>query len=193
MIWKEQKMLILADLHLGKITHFRKQGIPLPKEVEKDNFDRFSYLILNHNVDSILILGDLFHSEYNSEWEAFLTFLSRFPNKKFILVKGNHDILGASNYITDNLEVHKECYINGPFHFTHHPEDHNLYNVCGHIHPAVKLKGKGLQRLRLPCFFFGLNQAIIPAFGSFTGTYTLEPQKEDQVYVVASERVIKVV
>ena len=57
LIWDEKKLLVLADLHLGKVTHFRKEGIPLPKEVEKDNYDRFSYLLLNNDIERVIILS----------------------------------------------------------------------------------------------------------------------------------------
>lgn len=186
-------MLILADLHLGKVTHFRKNGIPLPKQVEKDNYDRFSYLILNYHPEVILILGDLFHSHYNDEWEAFLNFISLFPKKEFILVKGNHDILDKKKYLGPNLTVYNEDFQSGPFHFTHHPEKHeHLYNICGHIHPSVRLRGKGLQRLNLPCFYFSIESAVLPAFGSFTGTYRVEPKKTDEIYAITEKQVIQV-
>ena len=192
MLWQDKKMLILADLHLGKITHFRKQGIPLPKEVELDNFDRFSYLILNYPIDTILILGDLFHSDYNSEWQNFLKFINQFPEKNFILVKGNHDILDPALYVGENLELHEHSLEIGPFSFTHIPEKNKLFNICGHIHPSVRLKGKGLQRLKLSCFYFKENQAILPAFGSFTGTHRLEPTTGDIIFAIGGERVIRV-
>lgn len=192
-IWSEEQMLILADLHLGKITHFRKQGIPIPKEGEKDNFDRFSFLILNYPVKKILILGDLFHSDYNAQWEAFLEFLDKFPKKEFILVKGNHDILDNNNYKRKNLSVYPLSLEIPPFYFTHHPEDSALYNVCGHIHPGIKMAGKGLQRIRLACFYFGENQSILPAFGEFTGLHIIEPKNEsDNIYAITSKRVMKV-
>jgi len=135
LIWEERKTLILADLHLGKITHFRKRGIPVPQDGERDNFERFSYLILNHEVDTVLILGDLFHSDYNAQWDNFLGFLDAFSDIEFKLVMGNHDILDANKYIAKNLTVYQENLVIPPFNFTHHPEESVLYNICGHIHP----------------------------------------------------------
>ena len=191
--WPQQQMLILADLHLGKITHFRKHGIGLPKAGEKDNFDRFAYLLLNYPVQQILILGDLFHSDHNSEWEAFLSFLDRFPEKTFILVKGNHDILSENDYSRKNLRVVPHALELGPFYFTHHPEDSILYNICGHIHPGIIMSGKGLQRLRLPCFYFSQGQGIMPAFGAFTGLHVIEPaNEEDSIFAITPKKVIKV-
>ncbi len=37
-IWfKERKLLLLADLHFGKINHFRKSGIPVPARANDKN------------------------------------------------------------------------------------------------------------------------------------------------------------
>ncbi len=192
LIWEKKSTLILADLHLGKITHFRKAGIALPKAAEKDNFDRFSYLLLNHDVQEIIILGDLFHSDYNDQWPAFIEFIGHFPELHFHLVLGNHDILSADNYISTNLTTHS-TYSAGPFIFTHKPEDHDgYYNMCGHIHPSIIMNGKGLQRLRLPCFHFTHNKVIFPAFGAFTGTYNVSPIEEDHVFVTTDQSIIKV-
>lgn len=195
-VWEEEKALILADLHLGKTTHFRKSGIPLPKLVELDNYDRFSYLLLNHTVEKVFILGDLFHSDYNSEWDRFRQFLKKFIDIKFFLIMGNHDILGSDAYDgIDNLEIFYDGHIVGPFLMTHFPLEQaheKLYNLCGHIHPSVKLKGQGLQRLRIPCFAFKENMLIMPAFGAFTGTKDLELEEEDEIYAVTDRTIIKV-
>ncbi|MCB0373931.1 MAG: metallophosphoesterase, partial [Muricauda sp.] len=66
------------------------------------------------------------------------------------------------------------------------------FTFCGHIHPAVKLSGFGRQQLRLPCFFKSKNQMILPAFGEFTGTHALKPKKEDEVYVIVEDSVVKI-
>jgi metallophosphoesterase superfamily enzyme len=29
--WQEKQTLLIGDLHLGKITHFRKEGIAIPQ------------------------------------------------------------------------------------------------------------------------------------------------------------------
>jgi DNA ligase-associated metallophosphoesterase len=192
LIWDEKKLLILADLHLGKVTHFRKEGIPLPKEVEKDNYDRFSYLLLNNDLERVIILGDLFHSEYNTEWQQFMDFLRTFSHISFDLVLGNHDILSTDQYTADNLIIHETLTI-PPFFMTHEPQkQENLVNMCGHIHPSIIMKGKGLQRLRLPCFYLNHDGLILPAFGAFTGTHSISPSEEDNIFVISKEAIIKV-
>lgn len=195
LIWKETNTLVLADLHLGKATHFRKAGIGIPLEVETANLDKLAQLLLDHPVQRILILGDLFHSHHNAAWEEFKDFLSKFPTLPFLLVKGNHDILPEAAYEADNLKVYDEELQEGPFLFTHIPLEkaqEGLYNVCGHLHPGVVLRGKGRQSLKLPCFHFMQHSLIVPAFGAFTGTARISSVAEDEVYAISDTQVIKV-
>lgn len=195
MIWRETETLVLADLHLGKATHFRKAGIGVPLEVETANLDKLAQLILDHKVKRVLMLGDLFHSHHNSAWEDFKDFLSKFSTLPFVLVKGNHDILPAAAYTADNLQVYEEELVEGPFLFTHIPlakARNELYNVCGHLHPGVLLRGRGRQSIKLPCFHFAQKVLIVPAFGAFTGTAKISSAKTDEVYAISDTTVIKV-
>ncbi len=53
------------------------------------------------------------------------------------------------------------------------------------------MRGKASQSLRLPCFYFGENGGIMPAFGEFTGTYTIKPKKGEKVFVIADDEVMR--
>lgn len=193
MIWQDKACLILADLHMGKITHFRKSGLPLPRQAELENYERLSTILLNHKIDRVLILGDLFHSTMNSEWDIFSRFLSEFSHISFELVHGNHDILPGEAYTHDNFTLLGERYTEGPFLFSHKQESEATgYNIYGHIHPGIRLEGKGRQSLRLPCFAFGENEAILPAFGTFTGLHCLNPGYSDKIFVISGYSVMEV-
>mgnify|MGYP001551808510 CR=1 FL=1 len=193
MIWQEEQCLILSDLHLGKLTHFRKSGMAVPRLAESENYERLSFLLLNHRIERVLILGDLFHSELNSEWSGFKQFLEGFPEIRFELVPGNHDILPEEQYYHKNFQKLSISNNEGPFSFTHHPQkQEQLFNICGHIHPGVSLRGMGKQALRLPCFFITAKQLIMPAFGSFTGLHVMEPREGDRIYVVSDNSILEI-
>ena len=189
--WKKQSMLILTDLHLGKAGHFRKAGIPIPTGVHQADLQCLGKLITRYQAQKILMLGDLFHSEINSEWQSFRDFLNQHYQLEFILVKGNHDILPKDAYCEPNLKVYEERWEFSPFSFRHHPIEYpemgSGYPVCGHIHPGYKVKIKAGQSIKLPCFFFSASQAILPAFGKFTGCVHVAKKAEDQVFVILSE------
>ncbi|MEM9886627.1 MAG: ligase-associated DNA damage response endonuclease PdeM [Bacteroidota bacterium] len=194
LFWEEQRALLIADLHLGKAKHFRKSGIAVPADVGNENWDKLIALLLDFQPERVWFLGDLFHSTYNDAWEELKTLMQQFSSIKFTLIKGNHDILKKQKYLEANLEVIDELY-EAPFWLTHHPQEEvkmGFYNLAGHIHPSVRLEGSGKQRLRLPCFYFGKAQAILPAFGSFTGTARIQAKIGDQVFVVLEDQVLEV-
>src|SRR5690606_18196423 len=113
---------------------------------------------------------------------------------QFELVLGNHDIMSGLQYERKGMLLHDEL-IMDKFILTHHPQEEvspHLYNLAGHIHPGVCLYGKGRQALTLPCFYFGVQQALLPAFGVFTGLARIKPVKADKVYVIVEHKVMAV-
>lgn len=192
--WKNRRILLLADLHLGKVNHFRKSGFAVPSGANDRNVELMIEVINLTKPERILCLGDLFHSHYNTEWEVFGELVRHFSSVSFELVLGNHDIMSERQYERKGIQLHDQLNI-GPFVFTHHPMNEvpaNFYNIAGHIHPGVVLRGKGRQSITLPCFCFGSRQAYLPAFGIFTGLALITPQKEDKVFVVAENKIMSV-
>ena len=192
--WKSQSSLLVSDLHLGKINHFRKAGIPVPSKANDHNLEVLIDLVRLCKPTRILCLGDLFHSHYNAEWEVFGEVVQHFSHISFELVQGNHDIMGTYQYVRKGIKVHGSLAI-GKFLLTHHPLESiptGMYNIAGHVHPGVSLRGRGRQAMTLPCFFFGERQALLPAFGKFTGLARIAPKKEDKVYIVAEDQVMYV-
>lgn len=186
-----KQQLILSDLHLGKAAHFRKNGIPLPTPTKSTDLENLQELINHLQPKKIILLGDLFHSDYNTEWLLFQQFLNHNNLLSFVLVKGNHDVLKKEVYNIQNLVVVDK--IDEPdFIFTHHPiKKSTRINFCGHIHPALKVTGKAKQSITFPCFYFGANNFIFPAFGSLTGLCVLKPEKDATYYLVSLNRVVE--
>lgn len=189
--WPTQKAILVADLHIGKVGHFRKNGIAVPGKTENNNLWRLANMLLDYKPETVYFLGDLFHSYHNAAWEKFVDFLNGFPKIDWVLVRGNHDILEASNFEDARIEVIDRLEI-GPFFLTHDREETDLYNLHGHIHPGVTMKGLGRQRLSLPCFFFGETYGILPSFGDFTGLFKLKPREGDRVFVAVENTVLQV-
>ena len=193
--WQEEKILVVADVHLGKVGHFRKAGIAIPRSLEQEDLSMLSDLIHLYQPEKILFLGDLFHSDHNNDWDWLVLWRDLFKNVEMILVKGNHDIIADKFYLDSGFSLH-DTYPLGPFLFIHAPlplkklQDESSYIVSGHIHPGVKLRGKGRQALTLPCFHFGTRQAILPAFGKFTGRFCLDCDESDRIFGVLKDSVV---
>ena len=189
--WKEKSMLLIADVHLGKVSHFRKYGSAVPHAAITYNFDNLDTLIDFFQPDRICFLGDLFHSSLNMEWKLFEDWMCS-RREIVVLVAGNHDIISPTLYEGCGVKIHQEIQL-GPFLLTHHPEiREGFFNFSGHIHPGIKLFGPGRQVLKLSCFFKTEDQLILPAFGTFTGNYYLDPKPGDSVYAVTKNEVILV-
>lgn len=190
--WKARKSLLIADLHLGKSGHFRKAGVAIPSSVHNDDLRRLARIISENEVDKLYLLGDLFHSQHNREWETFISWRHQFPDIEFHLIKGNHDIMDQQLFADGDIILHKEPLVIHPFVFSHEQKKYdsaNLYQLFGHIHPGVRLNGRGLQSVSLPCFCFSYSGGVLPAFGTFTGHSIIRPSPEDAVFVLCGDKV----
>lgn len=195
-IWIQSlRILLIADLHFGKAAHFRKSGIPIPEPVHDADLYQLKKLKDEYRPSNTYFLGDLFHSDWNSQWEYFMQFLKHFPNTEFHLVKGNHDILSPLAYLQSELKIHNKPLTLGRLILSHEPMEtipEGHLNLCGHIHPAVRLVGKARQSVRIPCFYQTGSQLILPAFGNFTGLALVKPKDGDQIWGITPEKIIPV-
>jgi DNA ligase-associated metallophosphoesterase len=195
--WQQEKALIVADVHLGKVGHFRKSGIAVPRDMEQSDLAALSDIVDEHRPEKLIFLGDFFHSDINSDWDWFILWRSQFPKLQIILVRGNHDIIDDSHYLRLNILLYDQLLI-GPFVMLHHPLTDeallqvNGYSFCGHLHPGVSLTGKGRQHITLPCFAFGARQAILPSFGKFTGRVAIRSSKTDKIFAVLKDKVLAI-
>jgi DNA ligase-associated metallophosphoesterase len=62
------------------------------------------------------------------------------------------------------------------------PETH--YSFSGHIHPGITISGAGKQSLRFPCYYFGADYAVLPAFSRFTGTASMERSPGSSIFAI---------
>lgn len=189
-------MLIIADLHFGKINHFRQAGMPVPAAANRHNEETLIDLINQTRPARVVFLGDLFHSHYNDQWETVGQIMTHFAAVSFELVRGNHDIMSETQYIRKGLKV-VDVIDAGVYLLSHEPMPHDdipegRINMAGHLHPGARLVGRGRQGIVLPCFWLSPNQLILPAFGSFTGLATIRPGALDRVWIIVESKIMEV-
>jgi DNA ligase-associated metallophosphoesterase len=195
MYWEDAQTLIASDLHLGKGGHFRKSGIALPQQMMKHDLMRLFDLLQHFKPKTLLVVGDMFHSEANKELDWFSRWRNDMAQLNITLVKGNHDILHKDWYHQNGIEL-QDTWQQSNIHFVHDPAELSIKPgagtgfISGHIHPGIRISGIGRQTLRFPCFYFSKQQCILPAFGLFTGTFALKPKKADVVYAIADQKII---
>ena len=177
-----EKILAIADLHIGYEQALNEQSILAPrtmfKEIEKEIKG-----LLKLKPKIIVINGDLKH-EFGrisrQEWKDvsnILDFLKKHA-EKIILIKGNHDTILESitnkNQVSSVPIILKDFYIKDNICFMH---GHKMLTECldkkiktivlGHRHPALVLRDKA-KRESYKCFLVGRwknkNIIIMPSF-----------------------------
>ena len=56
LFWEKESTLILSDVHVGKITHFIKNGIPLPENSSFSNLKLFKSIISEYQPQKVFFL-----------------------------------------------------------------------------------------------------------------------------------------
>jgi DNA ligase-associated metallophosphoesterase len=195
LFWQEEKLLVVADLHFGKAQIFREYGIPIPGGTTADDLERLSYRMDQIQPRKLLFLGDLVHGRIvkpNGFERSIALWRQRHKNIELLLATGNHDPRCGDPPAQFRFDHVAAKIIVGPFIFSHKPGfEGSFYGFAGHLHPAVTITGKGRLKETLPCFCFGPRAALLPAFGSFTGTQVIHPTTEDRIYVVAGDEVVE--
>jgi uncharacterized protein len=194
--WPAGGALFVADFHLGKAASFRSAGIAMPPGTTAENIDRLERAISRSRARHLVFLGDFLHSAQGrapDTLKQFARWREANPALAITLVRGNHDDRAGDPPPEWKFRCVDPGERLGPFALVHDPAaSANGYALAGHIHPAVRLSGRGEQSLRLPCFWFGARVGVLPSFGAFTGSAVVRPRAGDQVFVVAQGAVMRV-
>jgi DNA ligase-associated metallophosphoesterase len=192
----DHRTLLVADAHFGKAASFRALGVPVPRGTTAETLSRLEAAVARTGAHTLVFLGDLLHSRHGrtpaalAELSAWRTSRS---DLRLVLVRGNHDRHAGDPPAGLGFEIVDDGWRLGPFACRHAPESGDAgYVLCGHLHPAVILRGAADGRLRLPCFHFGTVVGVLPAFGAFTGSAVVVPAAGDRVFAVAEDRVLEV-
>ncbi|MEO5814359.1 MAG: ligase-associated DNA damage response endonuclease PdeM [Gemmatimonadaceae bacterium] len=195
--WRRRKMLLVADPHFGKAASFRTLGVFVPKGTTNEAISRLDTLIARLEPAQVVFLGDFLHAKEgrNAEtFDALAEWRARHASIGMQLVRGNHDKRAGDPPAEVGIVSIDGPLLAAPFAFAHHPVSVSGYYVlAGHTHPCAVLTGRARQRERLPCFWFGADVGVLPAFGDFTGCAEVETESDDTVWVVAGETVAPVI
>lgn len=191
--WPGGRVLFIADLHIGKAATYRALGQPVPGGTTQQNLARLDALIAAHAPGHIVFLGDFLHAAQARTPQvlaALEAWRATHADIVMTLVRGNHDSRAGDPPVALDIEVVDEPFLLGPFACCHHPQSHATHFVlAGHLHPVCRLYGPGRDSVRLPCFVSDARQAVLPAFGEFTGGWLMEAAPERRFYAVGGETV----
>jgi DNA ligase-associated metallophosphoesterase len=188
--------LLVADTHFGKAAAFRAGGFPVPGGTTAANLARLDDALVRTGAARIVFLGDFLHARQGRApvtMERLVEWRRARGGIEMVLVRGNHDRGAGDPPREFDVRCVEAPLVEPPFVLAHHPTTSpEGYVLAGHVHPAVRLFGRGRQRERLPCFHFAAAGAILPAFGDFTGVAEVTPAPGDRVFVIAEGEVVQV-
>lgn len=192
LFWKEEKALILSDLHIGKTAHFRKNGIALANQIMKNDLERLSILIEYFRPEKFIVVGDLLHAGDNSDVDEFCTWRNRYNELQFHLIEGNHDKISKKlesklclNFKSESLEIHDFLLIHD------FEKKQEKFQITGHIHPGFVINSP-VKKIKLPCFVVTENQILLPAFSEFTGLDTKNLPKKGRFFVFTNAEIYEI-
>lgn len=192
LFWKEQKALILSDLHIGKTAHFRKNGIALANQIMKNDLERLSILIEYFQPEKFLVVGDLLHAGDNSDVDEFCIWRSQYPDLEFYLIEGNHDRISKTLESKLCLNVKSKSLELNDFVLVHDFEKKQpKLQITGHIHPGFMIHS-AVKKIKLPCFVVTDNQLLLPAFSEFTGLDTKNLPKNGRFYIFTDAEIYEI-
>lgn len=186
--WPAGEALLIADIHFGKAAAYRALGQPVPRGTTTSNLQRLDALLAQYRCRQLIFLGDFLHARQShapATLAALHAWRERHAGLDILLIRGNHDRSAGDPPPTLGIRVVAEPCLLGPFALQHEPTPHPSHHVlAGHVHPVCMLRGRGRQRLRLPCFSLEERSTLLPAFGAFTGGMQVSAQPGRRLYAV---------
>ena len=191
----KERTLVIADPHFGKAATFRQAGIGIPHGTTAADLERLDRALARTGAQRLVILGDFFHAAQGRSPKTLATigqWLQARRQLEVVLVRGNHDRHSGDPPAGWSIGCAMPPLVDGDWTYYHMPADANEGCVlAGHIHPAVRLHDPCGTYVRTPCFWFRERTVVLPAFGSFTGTYVVSPAMEDRVFAVGPDAVVE--
>jgi DNA ligase-associated metallophosphoesterase len=182
-----ERVLIIADLHLGYAWAQRSAGNLVPLSQRVDGLDRLNELIDAYSPARTVLLGDIVHDAVDVE--PLTAELRRLrdefgPRTEIVLVAGNHDrrLKKLLDSKAIDLQLVREIQI-GPHRLVHGDgaalgqakaelataSSRGGFVFCGHEHPAITLSDRVASYAKCPCFVEGDGLLMLPAFSEWAG------------------------
>jgi uncharacterized protein len=168
-----ERVLAVADLHLGYAWAHRLSGQLMPIPPTNDTLARLSDLQRDYEPREIVVLGDIVHramalTVLEEEIRELFTTLS--PRTRLTFLSGNHDRqlaevlkqwdlpiqLAESRAVGGNLLVHGDKALSEP--------SRGQRVVMGHEHPAISIGDGVTTSQKCPCFLVSTGLIVLPAF-----------------------------
>ena len=179
LVWEEQFLLVVSDLHLEKGSSYAARGVLLPPYDTAATLGRLADVIARHDPRMVIALGDSFHDRNAHERlpdadRDTLTALQ--AGRDWIWISGNHDPALPSSL---GGMVATEVAI-GRIAFRHEPTG-AFGEIAGHLHPKARVASRG-RAMERRCFASDGERAVMPAFGAYAGGLSIRDRAFQKVF-----------
>lgn len=166
LLWEDERLLVVSDLHLEKGSSFAKRGTLLPPFDTAATLARLASIIARYDPRTVIALGDSFHDReaHMRLPDADRMQLAALQTRRdWIWISGNHDPalprdLGGT--VADIIAI-------GTITFRHEPTGARG-EIAGHLHPKARVATRA-RTVERRCFVSDGERAIMPAFGAYAG------------------------
>jgi uncharacterized protein len=197
--WPEERMLVVADLHLEKGSAYARRRVFLPPYDTAMTLAALAALIARYAPRAVVALGDSFHdndgaARLPAQYRTALRELQ--IGRTWIWIAGNHD-----PHLPPNLGgvLHDKLNVGGVI-FRHEPAaDETGIEIAGHLHPVAHVVSRA-GSVRRRCFVSSDRRCVLPAFGAYAGGLNFHDMAfaplfaggERFAHVMGRERIYKV-
>ena len=166
--WADERLLVVADLHLEKGSALAERGQLVPPYDTAETLQRLTRLIARYDPRVVVALGDSFHDDDGAQRMSprdRVSLAALQVRRDWIWIAGNHDRSLAASL----AGLHLETLALGRLTFRHEPAPAPAEGeIAGHLHPSARVVGRG-KSVRRRCFAGDGLRLILPAFGAYAG------------------------
>ena len=173
MVWAEERLLIVSDLHLEKGSSFATRRVLLPPYDTVATLEKLRAVIARHDPRTVIALGDSFHdrdAHQRLDTANRTTLAELQTGRDWIWIAGNHDPalpreIGGT--VANEVQM-------GPLTFRHEPTGAHG-EIAGHLHPKARVSRRG-RSVERRCFASDGLRAVMPSFGAYTGGLSIRDE-----------------
>lgn len=172
LIDEDERVLVVADLHLEKGSSLARRGSLLPPYDTAATLGRLALLVERYAPRRVVALGDSFHDPFAAERlsAADREMLARLARRRsWLWIAGNHDPLPPQNLAGEVAAA----WTLGSLTFRHEPQPGDgMGEIAGHLHPVAIVAGRS-GAVRRRSFVSDGRRCVMPAFGAYAGGLNL--------------------
>jgi putative SbcD/Mre11-related phosphoesterase len=190
-----EKVLVVADLHLGYEASLESQGFSVPR-IQTRKLEKYVRGVVEATRPRrIVVAGDLKHNfskNLTQEWNDVTRFVRLLADMAPLeVVKGNHDNYLASILAELDVPLRNELFV-GDVRIVHGHSGKltKEMTIMGHIHPAIRIRDDVGASVKDQCFLYekARRVLVLPALSLLAyGTDVVGQHSSDRMSPVLSD------